>query len=87
LRIWNLRGDDCLAHPLIGYFAHCVDNSGDILSAVFAGNIAPGDYFNWLAAATIGNISGGVFMVSLLNYGQVKAGGGEQVDTRLSKAG
>jgi formate/nitrite transporter FocA (FNT family) len=71
----------------LGHFAHCVANSGEILSAVFAGNIAPSDYFNWLAAATIGNICGGVFMVSLLNYGQVKLGGGEQADTRLSKAG
>ena len=71
----------------LGHFAHCVANSGEILSAVFVGNIAAVDYFNWLAAATLGNIFGGVFMVSLLNYGQVKLGGGGEVDKRLPKAG
>jgi len=35
----------------------------------------------------LGNIFGGVFMVSLLNYGQVKLGGGGEADTRLPKAG
>jgi formate/nitrite transporter FocA (FNT family) len=31
-------------------------------------------YFVWLSFATLGNIVGGVIIVSLLNYGQVKAG-------------
>ena len=30
-----------------------------------------GSYLAWLAAATLGNIVGGVLIVSLLNYGQV----------------
>jgi formate/nitrite transporter FocA (FNT family) len=58
----------------LGKFAHCVANSGEILSAVLAGNVAPANYASWLAAATIGNIVGGVVMVSLLNYGQVTLG-------------
>jgi formate/nitrite transporter FocA (FNT family) len=58
----------------LGKFAHCVANSGEILGAAFAGQIAMGDYVAWLVAATFGNICGGVVMVSLLNYGQVKLG-------------
>jgi formate-nitrite transporter family protein len=58
----------------LGKFAHCVANSGEILSALLAGNIAAAEYGSWLAAATLGNIAGGVIMVSLLNYGQVKLG-------------
>lgn len=58
----------------LGKFAHCVANSGEILSAVLAGTVTPSDYASWLAAATLGNIAGGVVMVSLLNYGQVKVG-------------
>jgi formate/nitrite transporter FocA (FNT family) len=58
----------------LGHFAHCVANSGEILSSLLAGNINFGDYGLWLLAATCGNIAGGVVMVSLLNYGQVKIG-------------
>ena len=58
----------------LGKFAHCVANSGEILSSLLAGRIAFTDYGVWLAAATLGNIAGGVVMVSLLNYGQVKIG-------------
>jgi formate/nitrite transporter FocA (FNT family) len=31
-------------------------------------------YFAWLAPATLGNICGGVLLVTLLEYGQVKGG-------------
>jgi len=62
----------------LGQFAHCVANSGEILSAMLTGSIAPADYISWLAAATFGNIAGGVVMVSLLNYGQVKLGEEEE---------
>jgi formate-nitrite transporter family protein len=58
----------------LGNFAHCVASSGEILAALLAGNIASVDYFSWLLGATVGNIAGGVVMVSLLNYGQVKLG-------------
>ena len=72
----------------LGKFAHCVANSGEILSSVLAGTIPPADYGSWLAAATLGNISGGVVMVSLLNYGQVKLGQpAEQSDSDLRRAG
>lgn len=58
----------------LGNFAHCVASSGEILSSLLAGNIASSEYVSWLVAATLGNIAGGVVMVSVLNYGQVKAG-------------
>lgn len=56
----------------IGRFAHCIAGSCEILSAVVAGSVSVSGYLRWLAPATMGNICGGVFMVSLLNYGQVK---------------
>ncbi len=56
----------------IGRFAHCIAGSGEILSAVLAGSVSVTGYLRWLAPATFGNICGGVLIVSLLNYGQVK---------------
>ncbi len=58
----------------IGHFAHCIATSGEILSAVVSGFAPPLAYLHWLVFATMGNIVGGVTIVSLLNYGQVKAG-------------
>ncbi len=56
-----------------GHFAHCIASSCEILSAVQFGSLSPLSYFRWLGPATLGNICGGVFIVSLLNYGQVRA--------------
>jgi formate/nitrite transporter FocA (FNT family) len=58
----------------IGHFAHCIASTGEIMSAVFAGSVSFGHYLSWLALATSGNIVGGVTIVTLLNFGQVKAG-------------
>jgi formate/nitrite transporter FocA (FNT family) len=58
----------------IGKFAHCIATSGEILSAVVAGSLGPVTYLQWLLYATLGNIAGGVVIVSLLNYGQVAEG-------------
>ncbi len=58
----------------IGHFAHCIATSGEILSAVVGGLMPVSLYLRWLLFATMGNIVGGVTIVSLLNYGQVKAG-------------
>jgi len=58
----------------LGHFAHCVATSGEILSAVLAGATSLGSYVHWLVPAVLGNIVGGVTLVSLLNYGQVVAG-------------
>lgn len=58
----------------LGHFDHCVATSAEILAAVMAHGLPLGRYFHWLWAAVLGNVAGGVVIVSLLNYGQVKAG-------------
>jgi len=56
----------------IGHFAHCIVTSCEILAATLAGSVSVGSYFHWLLPATLGNIAGGVGIVSVLNYGQVR---------------
>jgi formate/nitrite transporter FocA (FNT family) len=59
----------------LGGFAHCIATSGEILAAVLTGQVAVGSYFHWFWLAVLGNICGGVGMVTLLEYGQVIYGG------------
>lgn len=59
-----------------GHFAHCIASSGEILAAVLQHEVTVSQYFRWLLPAVLGNITGGVVIVTLLEYGQVK--GGEQ---------
>jgi formate/nitrite transporter FocA (FNT family) len=56
-----------------GKFAHCIVTSCEILSATMAGSVSAAVYLHWLLPATLGNIAGGVGIVSVLNYGQVRA--------------
>lgn len=58
----------------IGHFAHCIASTGEIMSAVFGGAVPFSRYLQWLALATSGNVVGGVMIVTVLNFGQVKAG-------------
>ncbi len=58
----------------LGAFAHCIATSGEILAAILDHQLAVSRYFAWLAPATLGNICGGVLLVTLLEYGQVKGG-------------
>ena len=60
----------------LGQFAHCIASSGEILAAVLQHEVSVPQYFWWLLPAVLGNITGGVLIVTLLEYGQVK--GGEQ---------
>ena len=55
-----------------GHFAHCIATSGEILAAVLSHGVSVAGYGRWLLAATSGNILGGVVLVTLLEYGQVK---------------
>lgn len=64
----------------IAHFAHCIASSGEILASVLNGTSRPSAYVAWLAAATLGNIVGGVVIVSLLNYGQVRHDGRDEDD-------
>jgi len=54
----------------VGRYAHCIATSGEIL--VLADRLGAVVYLHWLLLATLGNIVGGVLMVSLLNYGQMR---------------
>jgi formate/nitrite transporter FocA (FNT family) len=54
--------------------AHCIATSVEILASCLSGGVSVGAYFAWLAAATLGNVVGGVVIVTVLNYGQVVAG-------------
>ena len=57
-----------------GHFSHCIASSAEIFGAVLSGHLQFSNYFQWLLPATLGNIVGGVAIVSLLNYGQVRIG-------------
>jgi formate/nitrite transporter FocA (FNT family) len=54
----------------LGGFAHCIATSGEILTAVLVHQLPWIAYPHWLLFAVSGNICGGVFMVTLLEYGQ-----------------
>jgi formate-nitrite transporter family protein len=58
----------------MGHFAHCIASSGEIFAAVFKHRVSVAQYFLWLLPAVLGNITGGVMIVTLLEYGQVKGG-------------
>lgn len=57
-----------------GHFAHCIASSGEILVAAVRGAASTGAYFRWLLFAVLGNIVGGITLVSIMNWGQVHAG-------------
>jgi formate/nitrite transporter FocA (FNT family) len=69
------------------HLAHCIASSGYIVAAAMAGQVSVGRYAAWLAAATVGNILGGVVLVSLLNHSQVHAGGERARRRRAQQAG
>lgn len=52
--------------------AHCVSTTAEVLSALVNGHGSVGHFLAWLASVTLGNIIGGVVVVALLNYGQVR---------------
>ncbi len=56
-----------------GHFAHCIATSGEIIVAALQGVTTAGAYLRWLLFATLGNIAGGVTIVSVMNWGQVHA--------------
>jgi formate/nitrite transporter FocA (FNT family) len=60
-----------------GRFSHCIASSAEIVAAIMSGHLHFSNYFAWLLPATLGNIVGGVFIVSVLNYGQVRMGAAE----------
>ena len=57
-----------------GHFSHCIASSAEIVAAIMSGICTSAITFQWLLPATLGNILGGVSIVSLLNFGQVRGG-------------
>jgi formate/nitrite transporter FocA (FNT family) len=58
----------------LGNFAHCIATSGEILVAILTHHAAWGTYPRWFLPAVLGNICGGVGMVTVLEYGQAVYG-------------
>lgn len=58
----------------IANFAHCIASSGELFSAILTGAAPWGEFPQWFVPAVLGNICGGVGMVTLLEYGQVVVG-------------
>jgi formate/nitrite transporter FocA (FNT family) len=56
----------------LGHFAHCIATSGEIMSAVLAHALPWHAYLRWIVPAVLGNVTGGVVLVTLLEYGQTK---------------
>jgi formate-nitrite transporter family protein len=56
----------------LGSFPHSIAGSSETLSAVVAGSSSAGDYVRWFALVVAGNVVGGVVIVALVNYGQVR---------------
>jgi formate/nitrite transporter FocA (FNT family) len=61
----------------LGDFAHCIATSGEILVAVLTHHAPWMAYPEWLLPAVLGNICGGVGLVTILEYGQVIYGESE----------
>jgi formate/nitrite transporter FocA (FNT family) len=63
----------------LGGFPHIIAGSIEVLYAVAQGDVGLGHYLLvWAPATLLGNIIGGVALVSALNYAQVFAGGGRR---------
>ena len=56
----------------LGSFDHCIATTVTTFAALFDGGIDLGSLLAWLAPATLGNIAGGVLIVTSINYGQVR---------------
>ncbi len=64
----------------LGNFAHCIATSGEILTTVLTGHLAWSAYPAWFLPAVLGNICGGVGMVTVLEYGQAIYGKTDDLD-------
>ena len=63
----------------LGGFPHIIAGSVEVIYVVAVGGLEWGDYvFHYAPATLLGNVVGGVALVSALNYAQVIAGGGRR---------
>jgi formate/nitrite transporter FocA (FNT family) len=64
----------------LGNFAHSIAAAGEVFSPILIG-MAPWSTFpHWFLPAVLGNVCGGVGMVTLLEYGQVVVGGDAEAE-------
>lgn len=57
----------------IGGFDHCIASTIEVFSATLDGQVEAGRLLGWLGTVVAGNIAGGILIVSVLNYGQIRA--------------
>ncbi|HET9777621.1 MAG TPA: formate/nitrite transporter family protein [Gemmatimonadaceae bacterium] len=55
----------------LGDFAHCIASSCEILTTVLSHQAPALAFFQWFGPAVLGNIFGGICLVTILEYGQV----------------
>jgi formate/nitrite transporter FocA (FNT family) len=55
----------------LGDFAHCIASSCEILTTVLLHQAPALAFFQWFGPAVLGNIFGGICLVTILEYGQV----------------
>jgi formate-nitrite transporter family protein len=58
----------------LGALDHCIATTVSVVGAALDGDITAGGFFAFLGTATLGNVVGGVLIVTLLNYGQARGG-------------
>ena len=56
----------------LGGFDHCIATTVTTFAALLDGALDIGSLLAWLLPATLGNIAGGVLIVTSINYGQVR---------------
>ncbi|MBS1805985.1 MAG: formate/nitrite transporter family protein [Acidobacteria bacterium] len=55
----------------LGDFAHCIASSCEIMTTILSHHAPWFAFFEWFGPAVLGNIMGGVCLVTILEYGQV----------------
>jgi formate-nitrite transporter family protein len=56
----------------LGSFDHCIASTVVVVSALIDGSVAMSDSLAWFAPTLLGNILGGVLIVTSINYGQIR---------------
>jgi formate/nitrite transporter FocA (FNT family) len=56
----------------LGSFDHCIASTINVAAATMDGELGLDRLLGWLGTVTLGNIAGGVLIVSMLNYGQAR---------------
>lgn len=56
----------------LGRFDHSVASTSEVFAAMLDGSVGVAGAASWLGTAVLGDVVGGVGIVALLNYGQVR---------------